>query len=260
MTSEGLKKRMGYTLEKVQATAPGLVPQYQKAGFVANQAGLEGFRAAVYLAVDRSGSMDFPGRAYYSSGAVQYFSDRILGLAPHFDDDGRVPVAFFDHELKGMDELSLEDYQGKIAKAHRKLGRMGATDYAVAMDAIVQHYQASGKTDPALVIFQTDGSPNTPARKRAAVERICRYSTLPLFWQFVGFGDDREYDADDEDGLGFLQRLDDIPVPGMRPIDNSDFFPVGSDPTAMKDSELYRRLLGEFPDWLTRARQMGIVR
>ena len=46
----------------------------------------------------------------------------------------------------------------------------------------------------------------------------------------------------------------------FRPIDNSDFFAVGTDPTTMTDSTLYNRLMTEFPTWLAQARQMGIVR
>lgn len=248
---------MAYSLEKIQAEAPGLVPQYQKAGFAANRHGLEGEPIAVYLVLDRSGSMDFRSRNHYRHGHVQHFAERILGMAVHFDDDGSVPVVFFDDTLKGLDDLNLRNYQGKIQKAHEKLGGMGGTDYAVAMDAVVEHYRRSGKTVPALVVFQTDGS---PWDKQAAAQRICQYANLPIFWQFVGFGEDREYDYDDEDGLGFLQRLDDIPVPQYRPIDNSDFFPVGTDPTAMRDSELYNRLMTEFPGWLATARAMGIAR
>lgn len=248
---------MGYTVEDIRDIAPDLERPYQKAGFATNKHGLEGQRAAVYLVLDRSGSMDWPGREYYSRGTVQYFAERILGMAPHFEDDGKVPVVFFDHELKGMDELTLENYRGKIQKAHSKLGPMGGTDYAVAMDAVVRHYQSTGKTVPALVVFQTDGS---PANKKAAAQRICQYATLPIFWQFVGFGEDRPYDYDDDEGLGFLQRLDDIPVPQYRPIDNSDFFAVGADPTAMTDSTLYNRLLTEFPSWVAQARLQGILR
>lgn len=248
---------MSISVEKIRDIAPNLEKSYQKAGFAANKHGIDGIRAAVYLVLDRSGSMDWPGRSYYSGGAVQYFAERILGMAAHFEDDGRVPVVFFDHELKGMDELNLEDYQGKIGKAHSRLGQMGGTDYVVAMDAVVQHYRSTGKTDPAFVIFQTDGSPRN---KKAAAQRICQYANLPIFWQFVGFGEDRPYDYDDDEGLGFLQRLDDIPVPQYRPIDNSDFFAVGQDPTQMTDSTLYNRLMTEFPTWLTQARSIGIAR
>lgn len=248
---------MGITVEKIRDVAPGLEKSYQKAGFARMQHDLDGVEAAVYLVLDRSGSMDFRNRNHYRHGHVQHFAERILGMAAHFEDDGKVPVVFFDHTLKGMDELNLEDYQGKIQRAHEKLGHMGGTDYTVAMDAVVQHYLASGKTAPALVIFQTDGSPKD---KRAAAQRICQYATLPIFWQFVGFGEDRPYDYDDEDGLGFLQRLDDIPVPQYRPIDNSDFFAVGMDPTAMRDMELYNRLMTEFPTWNAQRIQQGIGR
>lgn len=247
---------MGYSLQKMEQVAPDLLPQFRKASFAANKHGLEDVQAAVYLVLDRSPSMDFPSRRYYKDGIVQHFSERILSMGAYFDDDGSVPVVFFDKALKGMDELSLDGYEGKIQKAHEKLGRMDGTNYAAAMDAVVQHYQASGKTVPAFVAFQTDGSPQN---KQAAVERICRYASLPIFWQFVGFGEDRQYDYHDDEGLGFLQRLDDIPVPSMRPIDNSDFFAVGEDPTAMRDSELFDRLMNEFPGWITRARELGIL-
>jgi hypothetical protein len=248
---------MGISVEMIRDIAPDLEKPYQKAGFAASKHGLDGVKAAVYLVLDRSESMDWPGRNHYSHGHVQHFSERILGMAAHFEDDGRVPVVFFDHGLKGLDELSLENYRGKIQKAHSKLGRMGGTDYAVAMDAVVQHYLSTGKTVPALVIFQTDGSPRN---KKAAAQKICEYSRLPVFWQFVGFGEDRDYDYDDDEGLGFLQRLDDIPVPQYRPIDNSDFFAVGEDPTAMSDSVLYNRLMNEFPGWMAEARRQGILR
>lgn len=248
---------MSISVEKIREIAPGLEKSYQKAGFAANKNGLEEVSAAVYLVLDRSGSMDFRDRNHYRHGHVQHFAERILGMAAHFEDDGKVPVVFFDNELKGMDELSLEDYEGKIQKAHDRLGRMGGTDYAVAMDAVVEHYLASGKTVPAFVAFQTDGSPRN---KKAAAKRICEYAKLPIFWQFVGFGEDRPYSYDDDEGLGFLQRLDDIPVPAYRPIDNSDFFAVGTDPTAMTDSTLYNRLMTEFPTWYAQARSMGIAR
>lgn len=243
---------MGISIEKIQSHAPGLLQQYQKAGFNVSKHGLEDESLAVYLVLDRSLSM----KRHYQDGAVQYFAERILGLAAHFDDDGKVPVAFFASGLDGMDELDLEDYEGKIDKAHQKLGRMTGTNYAVAMDAVVQHYTTTGKNVPALVVFQTDGSPQN---RKLAARTLCKYAPLPIFWKFVGFGEDRVYDYDDDEGLGFLQKLDDIPVPKYRPIDNADFFAVGRDPRSMRDSELYNRLLEEVPGWLVEGRRLGII-
>jgi hypothetical protein len=75
-----------------------------------------------------------------------------------------------------------------------------------------------------------------------------------MFWQFIGFGDpgSRQFD--------FLRRLDDLPVPGKRAVDNAGFFPAGADPRKVCDAELYDRLVGEFPAWLAAARERGIVR
>ena len=246
---------MAISIEKVREVAPDLEKSFSKASFSMNKYNLEGQKAAVYLVLDRSGSMG----KYYRDGDVQYFSERILAMAAHFEDDGRVPVVFFDHDLKGMDELVLGSHQGKIASAHGKLGRMGATNYHVAMKAVVDHYRGTGKAAqgiPALVIFQTDGSPQN---RQAAIDMICQTSSMPIFWQFVGFGEDREYDPYDEYGLGFLQKLDDIPVPSMRPVDNSDFFTVGVDPREMRDMQLYERLMQEFPDWIDTVRRAGIL-
>lgn len=72
-----------------------------------------------------------------------------------------------------------------------------------------------------------------------------------MFWQFVGFGDDE---------FKFLRKLDDLPVPRKRAIDNADFFPAGPEPKSIADDDLYRRLMNEFPGWLTDARAAGIVR
>ena len=243
---------MGITVEKVQELAPGLVDSYRKAGFNASKHGIDEEQVAVYLVLDRSASM----RQHYLDGTVQYFGERILAMAAHLEDDGKVPVCFFSNGIDGVGELDLEDYEGKVQKWHSKMGRMGGTNYVDAMDWVINHYLATGKTVPALVIFQTDGSPRN---RRAAAQKLCEAAKLPLFWQYVGFGEDREYDEDDEYGLGFLQRLDNIPAPRYRVVDNSDFFPTGLDPRQMRDGELYSRLLSEFPNWLTAARALGIV-
>ncbi|WP_225844511.1 VWA domain-containing protein [Streptomyces sp. HPF1205] len=235
---------MPVSMEKVEQTAPGLVRFYKQAAVSLHKHRLSGERAAVYLVLDRSGSM----RDFYRDGTVQHLAEQVLGLAAHFDDDGVVPLVFFSTEVDGIAEVSLTDYAGRISKLHEAYGRMGRTNYAAAMEAVIGHHQRSGATAPAFVVFQTDGGPSS---KSAAVEVLCRASRLPLFWQFVGFGDDE---------FRFLRRLDELPVPAKRVVDNAGFIAAGKDPKAISDGRLYDALTAEFPEWLAAARAQGIVR
>ncbi|MDI6411054.1 vWA domain-containing protein [Streptomyces albus] len=234
------------SLEKLSTQAPGLVNLYKSARVSLEKAGLEGQRAAVYLVLDRSGSM----RPYYKNGTVQHLAEQTLGLSANLDDDGTVPVVFFSTEVDGIAELGLDDYHGRIDALHEKLGHMGRTNYHLAMQAVIDHYAASGADAPGLVIFQTDGGPTS----RAAAEHVlCTAARLPLFWQFVGFGDTGSKQFD------FLRKLDDLPVPGKRMVDNAGFFPAGPDPRALSDDALYQHLMSEFPSWLTAARRAGVL-
>ncbi|WP_299531236.1 VWA domain-containing protein [uncultured Streptomyces sp.] len=235
------------SLEKVRDTAPALVEHYERARISLDKHGLTGHRAAVYLVLDHSGSM----RDYYKDGSVQAFADRVLGLSAHLDDDGRVPVVFFSTDVDAVTDISLDDHRGRIDRVVAGLGHMGRTSYHLAMDTVIDHYLDSGSTDPALVVFQTDGGPTD---KPAAERYLCKAAELPLFWQFVGFGNTRSTQFD------FLRKLDELPVPARRAVDNAGFFHAGADPRAVPDAEFYDRLVSVFPHWLTAARARGIVR
>lgn len=234
-------------LRKIEETAPALVSLYKSAGTSLRTHGLEGGRAAVYLVLDYSGSM----RPYYDDGSVQALADVVLGLSAHLDDDARVPVVFFSTEVDAVEEISLAGHEGRVTAIAAGLGHMGKTAYHAAMDAVIDHYLDSGSALPALVVFQTDGG---PINKLAAEKYLCKAARLPLFWQFVGFGNTRSSQFD------FLRRLDELPVPGKRMVDNAGYFHAGPDPRTVTDAELYDRLVGEFPRWLTAARAAGIVR
>ncbi|WP_406728068.1 VWA domain-containing protein [Streptomyces sp. GD-15H] len=235
------------SLNKIEETAPALVSLYKTAGHALTEHGLDGLRAAVYLVVDHSGSM----KPYYRDGSVQALADRVLGLSAHLDDDGIVPVLFFSTDVDAVTDLSLADHQGRVERIVAGLGHMGRTNYHLVMDAVIDHYLDSGSTEPALVVFQTDGGPtNRPAAERY----LCKAARLPLFWQFIGFGDptSRQFD--------YLRKLDDLAVPDKRIVDNAGFFHAGTDPREVSDAELYDRLLGEFPKWLADARARAIVK
>lgn len=231
-------------LEHIANSAPGLVSLYKTAAVSLAKHRVSGERAAVYLVLDRSGSM----RPYYRDGSVQHLAEQTLALAAHLDDDGVVPVVFFSTDIDGTAEISLDAYRDRINPLHESMGHMGRTNYHVAMQAVIDHYTACGATAPALVVFQTDGSPTS---KTAAEHVLCTAAKLPIFWQFIGFG---------YDDFRFLRKLDELPVPGRRVIDNAGFFAAGPSPKHLDDVDLYDQLLQEFPQWLAAARTAGIVR
>ncbi|MER7052923.1 MULTISPECIES: VWA domain-containing protein [unclassified Streptomyces] len=235
------------SLTKIQETAPALAGLYKSAGASLTKHALGETRAAVYLVVDYSGSM----KPYYKDGSVQALADRVLGLSAHLDDDGTVPVVFFSTDVDAVTDIALTDHRGRIDRIVAGLGHMGRTSYHLAMDAVIDHYLDSGARHPALVVFQTDGG---PVNRLAAQRYLCKAAPLPLFWQFVGFGDP------DSRQFEYLRTLDDLAVPGTRVVDNAGFFHAGRDPKKLTDTELYDRLVGEFPKWLVAARAQGIVR
>ncbi|WP_329583681.1 vWA domain-containing protein [Streptomyces sp. NBC_01361] len=234
------------SLLKLSEDAPGLVGHYESAEVSLRKHELSGRRAAVYLVLDRSRSM----RPYYKDGTMQHFAEQVLALSAHLDDDAVVPVTFFSTDVDGATDLRLDNYFGRIEKLHQNLGHMGRTNYHWAMDAVIDHYLASGSRAPALVVFQTDGGPTS----RPAAERyLCKAARLPLFWQFVGFGDP------DDNEFAFLHKLDELAVPGKRVVDNAGFFHAGHAPRSASDAVLYDQLLHEFPHWLAAAGRAGIV-
>jgi hypothetical protein len=221
---------------------PGLVDLSKTAAVSLEKSGLTGQRAAVYLVVDRSGSM----APFYRDGSVQLLAEQALGLSANLDDDGTVPLLMFDSSPYKMAEVSLDNYTGVVAQWHALNGgerTMGGTAYAPAMHAVLDHYEHSGATDPAFVIFQTDGDP----WDRAETERVLRdVSRLPVFWSFVGFGDE----------IRFLKKLDDLK---RRVVDNASFFHAVN-PHAVSDADLYDGLTREYGEWLAAAAAAGIVR
>lgn len=152
--------------------APGLVDLHEKAGVSLVKNHLAGVKAAVYLVLDHSGSM----RRFYKDGTVQAFTERVLAAAAHLDDDGVVPVVLFDTHAHPVAEVSIDAYEGAVDRLEAAAGRMGTTNYADAMTSVVEHHRATGAGQPAFVVFETDGSPDS----RSAAERtLCEAGREP---------------------------------------------------------------------------------
>lgn len=202
--------------------------------------GLIGQRAAVYLVLDHSGSM----QPYYANGDVQRLAEQALGLSANLDDDGTVPLIYFGSHVDHVDEIRIGYHQGVIDRTHRTI-QWGSTDYAAAIRHVTNEHRASEEARqlPALVIFQTDGEPDS---RRDAEQALRDASNLPIFFAFIGFGR----------SVQFLQQLDAL---SGRAVDNASFFHAAR-PSTVSDTDLYDGITREYAQWLTAARAANILR
>lgn len=204
--------------------------------------GLTGRKAAVYLVLDHSGSMT----NFYRNGSVQHLAEQALGLSANLDDDGTVPVVFFHSYAHPAMDLRIGSHYGAIDRM-RDTNHLefGSTNYADGMRAVLNHRTRNVPHDmPCLVLFQTDGQPDS----KSDVEELLRdTSHLPIFWQFIGFGND---------GFQFLCKLNTLTG---RLVNNAGFWPAGPHPKTVDDGALYDAILSEFPVWLAAAKTAGVL-
>ncbi|WP_370247587.1 VWA domain-containing protein [Nocardioides sp.] len=261
---------MPISLDKVQATAPGLVNLAKTAALSLEKNNLVGTRAKVAVVMDYSGSMT----REYREGRVQKLTERILALATQLDDDGSIDFFVFDTTAAHLGEVPLSNYQGAVDRLTSGR-RMGTTDYAGAFRVVRDHFgfahpapgakkgglfgrrkQVEGAVEvsiapgqqpanePVFAVFLTDGAPNS---KPQAVQALIEVSTAPIFWKFLSIG---------AESFEFLQKLDDLET---RVIDNADYKPIGSI-DALDDAALMDALLDEYGTYVTQARQLGLIR
>ena len=263
---EQAASKVKVSLEKKLAKAPGLVSLAKHVAVSLKKNNLENVVAKVGLVLDASGSMN----KSYRDGTVQEIVNRILPLAVQFDDDGELDAWIFADNPLRMNSVNLNNYTTAIPPFNAPERNRGffdifsfsssdprsmtikelqdkniigyCNDEVKVMRQVIDEYR--GSSLPAYVVFISDGSVHDTA---GITEMMIEASRLPIFWQFVGVRGSN---------YGILEHLDDMEG---RFIDNANFFAL-DDFKSVDKTELYIRLLNEFPSWLREARAKGIIK
>ncbi len=233
--------------KKIQEGAPKLISLVKPLKAEIEKRNLQETVAKVALVMDISGSM----HSSYQNGAVQEIVNKILPIAVQFDDDGELDFWYFGSRFERRPSVNMGNYQNAVPtdwqKIMNKIG--GGTNALSVMNDVISEYEHSNL--PAYVIFITDGAISNDTK-----DAVIRSSKMPIFWQFVGIGNSSSgFFGRIFGGYGMLEKLDTL---SGRYVDNTNFFAL-DDFQHVDNSELYGRLLNEFPNWLKAARNKGII-
>ena len=226
----------------------------KKAAITLEKKGLSNETAKFCLVLDISGSM----MELYQSGAVDRLVQRVLAVGMTLDDELSIDIFPFGINAHAYGSAGPTDYTKVVPGILRKHGLEGGTMYGRAMQLVRDHYRKEkgwGEL-PVYVMFVTDGNTMDPDVAR---RQMLDASREGIFWQFMAIGERKPKGfmrRGGDEGFAFLEELDDMPG---RLIDNADFFSVAT-PDAPSDEQLYDLMINEYPSWLSKARQKGLIR
>lgn len=202
------------------------------------------------LVLDGSGSMSDE----YDKGLVQDIVDRATVLGIQFDDNESISVYGYASRPGRLPELTTANYADYIKSVRARSGGIFPglgwdNDEPLVMEMLINDVKEKlalgGKVRPRYVFFLTDGG--IDHRKSRLIEKlIIESSELPIFWQFVGLG---------QQDYGALQRFDDL---SGRKIDNSDFFVIDDYKTVSLE-QFFGLMLTEYPGWQRSAKAARII-
>ena len=229
--------------KKIQEGAPKLISLVKPLKVELEKRNLQNIVARVALVLDKSGSMDDS----YEDGTVQEIVNKILPIAVQFDDNGDLDFWIYADEAERRPSVNMQNYETAVSSTQKGFFKAIFSSFGignnepVVMKEVIEEYKNSDL--PAYIIFITDGGIyKTEAIKKLLIEA----SKLPFFWQFVGVRGSN---------YGILEHLDTME---SRYIDNANFFAL-DDFKSVSNSELYSRLLNEFPTWLKEIKNKGIL-
>ncbi|MDH6284131.1 vWA domain-containing protein [Prescottella agglutinans] len=216
-------------------------------------------KARIVLVLDASGSMS----RLYDKGIVADVVERMAAVAAQLDDDGTMQAFTFASNSARLPDLDIGSLP-EWTRLHVRVGQTrifgrskglepGQVDMSTVgiqneeqkvIAAVRDMVRADPQPVPTLVLFFSDGG---VYRNKEIEEQLRAAVPEPIFWQFVGLG---------RSGFGVLEKFDTLTG---RLVDNVGFFSVNKI-DKIPDSELYDRLLSEFPSWVKEARRHRIIR
>ena len=225
--------------KKIQENAPKLISLVKPLVAELKKKKLQNIIARVALVMDISGSMS----KNYSNGTVQEIVNKILPIAVQFDDDGEIDFWYYSNLAKRRPSINMKNYESAVPEDWKELMHSigGRNNEPVVINEIISEYENSNL--PVYVIFVTDGGFNGESQIK---KMLIKSSTMPIFWQFVGISGKK---------YGILEKLDNMEG---RFVDNVNFFAL-DDFRSVPNSEIYSRLLNEFPIWLEEAKSKKII-
>lgn len=221
---------------------------------LSKERGIENQKAQVVLCMDISGSMS----TMYETGVVQDVLERIVPVAMQFDDNQEFELYLFnDKAQKHFNNVTVNNVSGIVKREIINHYNYGGTQYAPPMKMIGEDFAKTKKTGflklsskpeamdlPVYVIFVTDGENSDHMTAESTIRELSNHG---IFFQFVGIGGAQFH---------FLKKLDNL---SGRLIDNANFFEI-TNVISVSDSELYSKLLAEFPSWISEAKTKNLIK
>jgi hypothetical protein len=197
------------------------------------------YPSRVAAVLDYSGSMS----SLYSSKEVQNIFDRLIPIALEFDSNKEIELFAFHDSPRDCGSVNIDNFQSAIKDKIQDKMSFGAYDYYAPTIRLLTKKYSSEKGDPVFVMFLLDGGCMDEVEAKKAIIEASEYG---IFFQFIGIGRAK---------FKFLEELDTL---AGRKIDNAGFFAI-EDLSTMSDKALYSKLMSEYPDYITKAKQLNII-
>lgn len=221
----------------------GLQPLAHAADAALEHHDLAGARLSLYLVLNRA----YAARHDFEGSGAEHLAALTVALATRVG-AAAVPMVFYDSHPYPMVELTPDRYAKVVTEQHQLHGgvvTMGSVQCAIGMRSVIEHYQQTGQTGPALAVFHVGGEPRDHDTARL---QLAHASALPIHWSFVTAGNTER---------AFLDQLRHLPG---RAVANTSYRHTSGRFSTVNTRDFYDGILHGVGAWLAAARTAGVLR